>query len=131
LHRGKSTTGLGQPSAFRCSRKFPGDREPTILLCAQAEVEQAGFDRPVPVVSVIFSNKLKEAHKQLGGRGVLAGPIQNGGDTQFFEVRDLEGHLIEICQEPKMLARARSSWRKHLMATVDRPGMGFVCSVVS
>jgi len=22
------------------------------------------------------------------------------GDRQFFEVRDIEGHLIEICKEP-------------------------------
>lgn len=80
--------------------KFPGDSEPTILLCARSEVEQAGFDRPSPVVSVIFCDKLKKACEQLSGRGVLAGPIQDGGDMQFFEIRDIEGNLIEICKEP-------------------------------
>jgi hypothetical protein len=24
---------------------------------------------------------------------------QDGGDMQFFEIRDTEGHLIEICKE--------------------------------
>lgn len=99
MQRGKSTTRLGQPLPSDVALKFPGDREPTILLCAQAEVEQAGFERPAAVVSAVFSDKLKKAHEQLCSRGVLAGPIQDGGDTQFFEVRDLEGHLIEICKE--------------------------------
>ena len=36
----------------------------------------------------------------LSSRGVLPGPIQDGGDIQFFEIRDTEGHLIEICKEP-------------------------------
>jgi hypothetical protein len=79
---------------------LPGDREPTILLSAQSEVEQARFDRPSPVATVIFCNKLKKAHEQLSSRGVPVGPIQDGGDTSLFEIRDTEGHLIEICKEP-------------------------------
>jgi catechol 2,3-dioxygenase-like lactoylglutathione lyase family enzyme len=80
--------------------KFPSEREPTILLNAIAEVEQAGFDRPSPVASVIFCDKLKKAYDQLSSRGIPVGPIQDGGDMQFFEIRDPEGHLIEICKEP-------------------------------
>jgi hypothetical protein len=80
--------------------KLPGDREPTILLNARAEVERAGFDRSSPVVSVIFCDKLKKAYEQLSSRGILAGPIQDGGDMQFFEIRDIEKHLIQICREP-------------------------------
>ena len=79
---------------------LPGDSEPTILLSAQSEVEQARFDRPSPVATVIFCNKLKKAHEHLSSRGVLAGPFPDGGDMQFFEIRDTEGHLIEICKEP-------------------------------
>ncbi len=71
---------------------LPGDSEPTILLSAQSEVEQARFDRPSPVATVIFCNKLKRAHEHLSSRGVLAGPVQDGGDMQFFEIRDTEGH---------------------------------------
>ena len=32
---------------------------------------------------------------------IFAGPIKDGGDIQFFEIRDIEGHLIEICKEPQ------------------------------
>jgi hypothetical protein len=79
--------------------KLPGDSEPTVLLNARSEVEQAGFDRPSPVVSVIFCDKLKKAHELLSSRGILVGPIQDGGDTQFFEIRDIENNCIQICKE--------------------------------
>jgi hypothetical protein len=80
--------------------KLPGDEGPTVLLSARTEVEQAGFDRPSPVVSVIFCDKLKKAYEQLTSRGILVGPVQDGGDTQFFEIRDTEGNLFQICKEP-------------------------------
>ena len=79
---------------------LPGDSEPTILLSAQSEVAQARFDRPSPVATSIFCDKLKKAHEHLSSREVLAGPIQDGGVMQFFEIRDPEGHLIEVCKEP-------------------------------
>ena len=79
---------------------LPSDSEPTVLLSSQSEVEQARFDRPSPVATSIFCDKLKKAHDQLSSRGVLVGPIRDGGDMQFFEIRDPEGHLIEICKEP-------------------------------
>src|SRR5438477_6296542 len=59
---------------------LPGDNEPTILLNAQSEVEQAGYDRASPIATVIFCSKLKKAVEYLSGRGVLVGPIQDGGD---------------------------------------------------
>src|SRR5437763_1632235 len=65
--------------------KLPGDSEPTVLLSLLAEVEQGGFDRPSPVVSTIFCDNLKKAQEHLSRCGVLAGPIQDGGDMQFFE----------------------------------------------
>jgi hypothetical protein len=67
---------------------LPNDSEPTILLSTQSEVEQARFDRPSPVATVIFCDKLKKGHEHLSSHGVLAGPIRDGGDMQFFEVRD-------------------------------------------
>ena len=70
------------------------------LLSAQSEVEQTRFDRPSPVATVIICDKLKKGQEHLSSQGVLAGPIQDGGDMQFFEVRDPEGHLIEVCKEP-------------------------------
>lgn len=80
--------------------QMAGDSEPTILLSNRAEVTQAGFDRSASTVPVIFSGKLKKAYEYVTGHGVLAGPIQSDGETEFFEVRDSEGNVIEICKEP-------------------------------
>ena len=80
--------------------KLPGYDAPTILLSDRAEIGQAGFERSPSVVPVMFCDKLKKAHECLSGRGVLPSPIQSGGDTEFFEVRDSEGNVIEICKEP-------------------------------
>ena len=79
--------------------KFPEDDEPTILLSAQKEVDEARLDNPSPVVSTIFCDKLKKGQEVLSSRGILVGPIQDGGDMQFFEIRDTEGHLIQVCKE--------------------------------
>jgi hypothetical protein len=81
--------------------KFPEDDEPTGLLSAQKEeVDEATFDRPSPVVSTIFcDNKLKKGQEVLSSRGILVGPIQDGRDMQFLEIRDAEGHLIQVCKE--------------------------------
>jgi hypothetical protein len=79
--------------------RLPGAVEPTILLSNIAEVRQAGLERSNGR-PIIFSDKLKKAHEYLCSRGVAAGPIQDGGDTQFFEIRDPEGNVIEICKEP-------------------------------
>jgi len=79
--------------------KLSGDSEPTILLCDKADAERERFDRSNPVTSVIFSDKLKKAHEQLSSRGVAVGEIEDGGDTQFFEIRDVEGNSIQICKE--------------------------------
>ena len=79
---------------------LPGYSEPTILLNDRAQVREAGFDRSSPVVPVIFCNKLGKAHEHLSSRGVVVGPIQGDGETQFFEVRDIEENVIEVCKEP-------------------------------
>jgi hypothetical protein len=79
--------------------RLQGDHEPTILLSDRAEVERAGFDRSLAVVPVIFSDKLKKAHDHLSGRGVVVGPIQGEASPHFFEIRDIEGNVIEICEE--------------------------------
>ena len=79
--------------------KFSGDMEPTVLLSDKAEALKAGFDRSNPVVSIIFSDKLKKAHEHVSACGADAGLIQDGGDTQFFELRDIEDNLIQVCKE--------------------------------
>jgi hypothetical protein len=79
--------------------KLPGAAEPAILLCGKEEVRRAGYERPNGR-SLVFCTNLQKAHEYLHSRGAAAGPIQDGGGTQFFEVRDPEGNTIEICKEP-------------------------------
>lgn len=78
---------------------LPGAETPTVLLNDRAEVQQAGYERSNDHL-IIFCRNLKKAHEYLRGRGAAAGPIQKGGGTEFFEVRDPEGNVIEICKEP-------------------------------
>ena len=78
--------------------KLPGDSEPTILLCDRAEVQKAGFERQNDH-PIVFSDKLKKAREYLLSKGMAAGPIQGGGGTEFFEIRDSESNVIEICKE--------------------------------
>jgi catechol 2,3-dioxygenase-like lactoylglutathione lyase family enzyme len=80
---------------------LPGDTDPTIALSDQAEVQRAGLERPNDRVIIFCSKrKLEKAHEHLRNRGASPGPIQDGGGTQFFEIRDPEGNVIEICGEP-------------------------------
>ena len=79
--------------------KLPGADQPTIVLSDRAEIERAGYDRQNDH-PLVFCSNLKKAHEYLRGRNATAGPIQDGGGTQFFEVRDPAGNTIEICKEP-------------------------------
>ncbi len=78
--------------------RLPGHDEPTILLCDQQEVRDAGCERTNPH-PLLFSSKLKKAREQLVSKGSAPGLIQNAGGKQFFEVQDPEGNTIEICEE--------------------------------
>jgi hypothetical protein len=79
--------------------RLPGDELPTILLSDWAEVRGAGYERSNGH-SIIFCNKLTKAQEYLRRRGATTGPIQDGGGTEFFEVRDPEGNIVEVCREP-------------------------------
>jgi hypothetical protein len=79
--------------------QLPGHEGPTILLIDRKELEEAGMDMSRVDSPVIFCDKLKKAHELLSGRGILGGPIQDGGDTQFFEITDSEGNVIQVCKE--------------------------------
>jgi len=78
---------------------LPGDASPTILLSDWVEVRKAGYERSNDH-PLIFCKKLSKAHEYVRSRGAAAGPIQNGGGTEFFEVHDPEDNVIEICKEP-------------------------------
>jgi hypothetical protein len=90
--------GWDNPLPSDVALKLSGADAANILLCDRSEVEKAGIqmpDRPI-----IFCDKLQKVYDYLVGKGASPGPVQDGGDTQFFEVRDPEGNVIEICKEP-------------------------------
>jgi len=35
---------------------------------------------------------------------MAAGPIEDGWGTEFFEIRDVENNVIEICKEPRPIS---------------------------
>jgi catechol 2,3-dioxygenase-like lactoylglutathione lyase family enzyme len=74
---------------------LPGDQRPTILLRDRAKREQAGFAAP-DECPILFCSRIEKAHEALRGHG----PIQELGGARFFEIRDPEGHAIEISTEP-------------------------------
>jgi len=88
-----------EPLPSDVALKLPGDDQPAILLRDREQREQARFappdDRPV-----LFCTKIEKAHEYLRNRGPAPGPIQELGGARFFEIRDPEGHAIEICSAP-------------------------------
>ncbi len=79
--------------------RLPGHDLPTILLSDLAEVVNAGYERSNNR-PILFCSKLAKAQEQLNRAGVVAGPIQHGGGTEYFEVHDPEDNIIEVCREP-------------------------------
>jgi hypothetical protein len=76
--------------------KLPGADEPTIQLRDKTEAQYYDHsDHPL-----IFCSNVKKAREHCLSRNLAPGPIQDGAGTQFFEIRDPEGHVIEICKEP-------------------------------
>ena len=49
----------------------------------------------------LCSSNVKKAREFLTSRAVNVGEIQQDGQgTHYFEMRDLEGNVVEICEEP-------------------------------
>jgi hypothetical protein len=73
------------------------DEDPTILLSDRAEAQEAKLAGPTDH-PIIFCSKIEKAHKYLLSKGAEPGPIQETG-TRFFEIRDCEGNVIEVCEQ--------------------------------
>ena len=55
-------------------------------------------DEPNPL---LFTSNIAKAREFLRSRGVNAGEIQKDRQgTRYFEMRDLEGNMIEVSEEP-------------------------------
>ena len=83
--------------------KLSGNDKAAILLRDKTEMKEDidGWGRdPGDSHALIFCSNLKKAHEQLRLRNAAVDQIQEGGGTQFFNIRDPEGHVIEICKEP-------------------------------
>jgi catechol 2,3-dioxygenase-like lactoylglutathione lyase family enzyme len=79
---------------------LPGDNEPKVLLSDRSEAQRHGW-APSDNHPILFTSKRNlEAHEHLRDNGVSPGPIQEGGGTRYFEIRDPDGNVIEICGEP-------------------------------
>jgi hypothetical protein len=49
----------------------------------------------------LYCSSAKKAREFLASRAVSVGEIQQDSQgTHYFEMRDMEGNLIEICEEP-------------------------------
>jgi catechol 2,3-dioxygenase-like lactoylglutathione lyase family enzyme len=56
---------------------------------------------PSGETNMLYAPKLKQAREFLSARGVNVGDIQQDRQgTHYFEMRDPEGNVIEICEEP-------------------------------
>ncbi len=86
------------PLPSNVALKLPGHEVRAILLSDRAELEQAGFSATEH--PILFTRKLSKALDYLRERGAIAGPIEESGGTEFFEIRDLDGNVIEVCTEP-------------------------------
>ena len=73
--------------------------EPVILLSDKVQVERAGLtrgdDHPL-----LFSDRLEKARAHFLARGLQPTSIQTERGTEFFELVDPEGNVIEACKEP-------------------------------
>ncbi len=78
--------------------RLSGNDLPTILLSDWMEVRAAGYERSNDH-PIIFCTKLTKAYEYLSRRRAAPGLIQHGAGPEFFEVRDPEGNVIEICEE--------------------------------
>lgn len=48
---------------------------------------------------ILFVKKIEKALEWLQAHSVNAGPVLTDGQSQYFEIRDLENNMIEICED--------------------------------
>ncbi|MBZ5685968.1 MAG: VOC family protein [Acidobacteriia bacterium] len=50
---------------------------------------------------ILFTKNIQKARDYVSSRGATLGPNERDAQgTTYFEIRDLEGNVIEICEEP-------------------------------
>lgn len=50
---------------------------------------------------ILFTKNINKARDYVSSHGAAVGPIERDAQgTPYFEIRDLEGNVIEVCEEP-------------------------------
>jgi catechol 2,3-dioxygenase-like lactoylglutathione lyase family enzyme len=50
---------------------------------------------------ILFTKNINKARDYVSSRGTAVGPIERDAQgTAYFEIRDPEGNVIEVCEEP-------------------------------
>ena len=50
---------------------------------------------------LLFTRNIKKARDYVSWRGAAVGPMERDAQgTPYFEIRDIEGNVIEVCEEP-------------------------------
>ena len=58
-------------------------------------------DKPTDgTAPILYAANIRKAREVLGSRGENVGEIQDRQGTCYFEMRDLEGSMIEVSEEP-------------------------------
>ncbi|WP_064093200.1 VOC family protein [Rossellomorea aquimaris] len=58
---------------------------------------QEGEVRPSSIKPILFSDALEETRLKLLEKDVEAGAIESDGEVTFFEFKDLDGNIFEVC----------------------------------
>ncbi len=73
---------------------FPKELGPPIVIGPESS-------RADPATRMLYTGAIEKARKMLGSRGVNIGPIETDRQgTKYFEVKDLDGNVIEVSEEP-------------------------------
>ena len=74
--------------------------EGTLIIGLPDDKNPASFEAS-PAVPTLFTDHIEKAHSLLNSRGVAPGAVQRDRQgTRYFEIRDLDGNLLEISEEP-------------------------------
>jgi catechol 2,3-dioxygenase-like lactoylglutathione lyase family enzyme len=77
------------------------EKESGVLTLGLIDPQRPGTGVAEPSVPTLYAHNINKAREWLVSRGAAAGPLQRDQQrTQYFELRDLDGNLLEVSEEP-------------------------------
>ena len=81
-----------------------GMYSPTDAANPEPQIVFVSVDAPLaPTLTkhpIIFARNIEEAHRWMTNQTATTGPLQtDSGGNRFFDFRDLDGNVIEVCQD--------------------------------